>query len=234
MAGILIAEALNSDGMLQQLLRPTHEVVTAVDMKSALAELKKDTFDLVIIDLHFDESRMFDLMQVIHAMPRYANKPIICIASRSTSITQVVYEGMSFTARALGAWMFLDLYKKHQGTHDELLRIIERCLTGEARRITQAARLDLHQHRQKIHKLRMEIQNEEWSPELEEKLADMREKLTTLLEHCELHMESLSQQETIDESRELKDRVSESVTQAEDKATRIERKANAQRSASGR
>jgi CheY-like chemotaxis protein len=227
MARILIAEPAEGDEFLESLLKPRHELVVVATMNSAVTRLKKDTFDLIIIDLHFDESRMFDLMNVIRAMSKYDEKPIICVASKSTRITQTVIDGMSFTARALGAWMFLDLqkYNQTQDHQDELLRIFERCLTGEARKTTQAARVDLHQRRQEIHKLRLEIEKAQWSPEMDKKVAEMRQDLMALLaEHCELHMETISQQEAIDESRDNKDRVSECVTQTEDKATRTERK----------
>lgn len=53
----------------------------------------------------------------------------------------------------------------------------------------------------------------------------MRRKLTTLLvDVCDLNIDSIAQQEQVDESRHLKDRVSESVIASEDEATRGERK----------
>ena len=62
------------------------------------------------------------------------------------------------------------------------------------------------------------------APDLDAKLIEMRQKLTALLlEHCDLNLDTIFLQETIDFSRDLKDRVCEEVIEAEDKA-RSERK----------
>lgn len=226
MARILIADTEEKDSLIQNLLKPKHELVVVTTMSQAAIELKRQPFDLVIIDLHFDESRMFDAMHLVKSIPRNADTPIIGISSRISRIPRAIMDGMSFTARALGAWMFLDVheYNQTQDPEAEVLRVIERCLVGEARRATHEARADVHKQRQDIHRLRLRIEQEEWSPELDRMLIEMRQKLTALLlQQCELHMVNMSQQEVIDESRDLKDRVAESVMADEDKSTRSER-----------
>lgn len=227
MARILIADTQEKDSFIQHLLKPKHEPVVVTTMSQAAIELKRQAFDLIIIDLHFDESRMFDAMHLVKAIPKNADKPVICLGSQNSSVTRAVSDSLSFTARAIGAWMYLDLptYNQTQDPQAEVLRLIERCLVGEARKATQAERVDVQKQRAEIHQLRLKIEKEEWSAELDEKLVEMREKLTgLLLQNCDLHLGSILQQEAIDESRDLKDRVSESVTQGEDKATRKERK----------
>jgi CheY-like chemotaxis protein len=228
MAKIFIADTKDGKAFLRTLLEPNHELTVVTSMTDAAAALKEKTFDLIIIDLHFDESRMYDAMHLVKAIPKNANKPIICFGSQQqTRMPQTVNDALNFATKALGAWMFIDLhtYNQAKDPNDELSRVIERCLVGEARKVSQAERLDLHKQREEIHRLRLKIENEEWSAELDEKLIEIRHKLTgLLLQNCDLHLDSISQQEAIDKSRDLKDRVSESVTQGEDKATRKERK----------
>jgi CheY-like chemotaxis protein len=228
MANIFIADTKNENAFLQNLLQPAHELTVVTSMIEAAAALKAKTFDLIIIDLHFDESRMYDAMHLVKAIPKNADKPIICFGSQlNTRMPQPVTDALNFATKAMGAWMFLDLHKYNQTQEpdDELLRLIERCLVGEARKASQAERLDVHKQREEIHRLRVKIEDAEWSPELDEELVEMRHKLTgLLLQHCDLQLGSILQQEVIDKSRDLKDRVSESVTQGEDKATRKERK----------
>lgn len=226
MARILIAEEHGEDSFIQNLLKPKHELVVVTTMREAATTLKSQLFDLIIIDLHFDESRMFDALHLVKSISKNADKPIIGIASRRGRVLRTVQDGLDFTARAMGAWMFLDVheYNKTRDPDAEVLRVIERCLVGEARKANRKARFDLQKERHEIHRLRSKIEYEEWSEEVEEKLVELRHKLRDLLlTLCDLNMGSINQQERVDESRHQLDRVSKSVVEAEDQATRAER-----------
>jgi CheY-like chemotaxis protein len=227
MARILIAEEEQNESLIQTLLRPKHELVVVTTMSQAATVLRDQVFDLIIIDLYFDESRMFDLMHLARSISKSADKPIICIGSRSGRMHRPVNDGLDFTVRALGAWMFLDVHNYNQ-TKDPraaILRVIERCLIGAARKATHKARVDLQAQRDEIHRLRTNIENEEWSEEVEAQLVQLRHNLTALLLNlCDMNLGNIAQQELIDESRSQRDRVSPGVVMAEDSATRAERK----------
>lgn len=142
MAKIFVAESEQSFSYIQNLLNSKHELVSVKTLRDAAAKLKKQSFDLIIIDLYFDESRMFEAMQLAKTIPKNADKPIICMAT--SQIRAPFIDSVDFTARALGAWMFIDVYE-HGQTGDaksELLRVIERCLAGDARKATRAARVE--------------------------------------------------------------------------------------------
>jgi response regulator RpfG family c-di-GMP phosphodiesterase len=224
---ILIADSRKDESLIQNLLASEFEVIAVTTIKQATKALKEEQFDLIMVDVSFDESRMFDVLQLSKAHPLSAETPVICFAVEVTPIGRVVHESLCFTVRALGAWMFLSL---HDLAHvemrrAELLRVIQRCLTGEERKKTQAARVDVHKRRLDIHQLRVDVETEDWSQQLEDRLLQIRADLTTLLhELCDLQIGSISQQESIDESRRMKDYVDVSVVEAEDEATRIERK----------
>jgi hypothetical protein len=115
--------------------------------------------------------------------------------------------------------MYLDRekYSDLENPDDELRRIIERCLTGEARKEIQADRLDIHKQREQLLKLRQALANQAWSVDLEDRVADLREKLAAvLLELSELQIASMAHQEIIAESERLEDRVSTRVQNGED------------------
>jgi hypothetical protein len=83
----------------------------------------------------------------------------------------------------------------------------------------------VHERRKEIHELRSAIHKADWSQQTEEQLDTLRNKLMTLLvELCELQLDTLSEQEIIDDSRQHKDSVADSVLAGEDTATRSERK----------
>lgn len=227
MPKVFIADAQQSGSFIQKLLEPEFDVVAVTTMKQADKLLKAERFDLILIDVHFDESRMFEIMQLARILPLNSDKPIICFAIQDSAIMRIVEESLTFTARALGAWMFLALHNRAEieQDSDELLRVIRRCLTGEERKKTHAARLEVHKRRIHIHQMRLQVERQEWSQEIEKALTEMRADLTALLhEVCDLQIGSISQQDSIDESRRMKDYVNESITDAEDEATRAERR----------
>ncbi len=227
MAQILLADNQANNSFTQNLLKDKHEFVVATSMGKAATALKSEVFDLIIIDLGFDESRMFEAMQLVKTISKNADKPVICISTGSAKIQRPLLDSVDFTARAMGAWMFLDVndYNQTQSQKSELLRVIDRCLLSYARKETSRARLDLHQQRIEIHRLRSNIEHAEWSNDYEERLVELRKKLAALLVNvCDLSIGTFSHQEEIDELRGQHDFVSDSVVSAEDVATRSERK----------
>ena len=59
--------------------RPTYTLI-ATTMAEAVAKLKEEEVDLIMISVYFDESRMFDLMSQCKAIPKNAKTPIISFA----------------------------------------------------------------------------------------------------------------------------------------------------------
>lgn len=226
MARILVADE-EAKSVLNAILGDTHQLKNVANIVTAAEALTKEDFDLIAIDIHFDDSRMFDLLHLVKTIPRNADTPIVCIHSKGTELTSVFKESLVFSTRALGAWMLVDV---HEFGHTEqekarFHRVIERCLAGERRKVTLAAREELHRKRQEIHQLRMEIQEGRWSSRTEQTLAELRQKLTGLLvDLCDLQMNTIAQQEVVDDSREHHDVVLETVIASENKLTRSERK----------
>jgi hypothetical protein len=218
MPRIFIAATTDDEAAIARILGDKHEIVTAHVMSEALAKVKNEAFDLVMIGVHFDQSRMFDLLRELHKV-QYADTPVICFCTRDTPLTRAAHESIDLASKALGAWMYLD-HQKYNDTatpDDELRRVIERCLTGEARKEIQAERMDINKQREQLLRLRQALADKEWSIDLEDRLAVLREQLAqVLLELSELQIASIAQQEIVAESNRLEDRVSLPVHNAED------------------
>lgn len=216
MARIFIAATADDTSALERILGEKHEFIKVNVMSEAIVKLQEKAFDLVIISVHFDQSRMFDLLRELHTA-RYDDTPIICFCKRDT-LTRTTHESIDVASRALGAWMYLDYqkYNDRDNPDDELRRVIERCLTGEARKEIQSDRMDIHKQREQLLRLRQALADKEWSVDLEDRVAELREKLAeVLLELSELQIASFAQQEIIAESKKLEDRVSLPVQIAE-------------------
>jgi hypothetical protein len=143
-----------------------------------------ESFDLIVAGLHFDESRMFELIRTVQKSQQNANKPIICFCSHDTKFSRLIDESLQVSTKVLGAWMYLadHLYRDSENPDAEIRRIIERCLTKEARNEIQLQRIDIHRQRLDNQRLRLLLQEQEWSPELKEYLAYMKDELELLTE----------------------------------------------------
>jgi hypothetical protein len=65
---------------------------------------------MVIIGVHFDESRMFTLVGDIRANPKYRNIPILVVLSPGQyAFSAIAVEGIDRAVTALGANGFLNL-----------------------------------------------------------------------------------------------------------------------------
>lgn len=216
MARIFIAATTADKGFIERILGDSHELITSDALSEALAKIKDEVFDLVMISLHFDQSRMFDLLRELHTA-QY-DTPVICFCARDTTLTRTAHNSIDVATKALGAWMYLD-HQKYNDTDspdDELRRVIERCITGEVRKEIQSDRMDIHKQREKLLRLRQALADKEWTVDLEDRVAELREKLAqVLLELSELQIASIAQQELVAESRRLDDRVSLPVETAE-------------------
>jgi len=71
---------------------------------------EEDDLRMVIIGVHFDESRMFTLLDDIRACPKHGNVPILVVLSPGQyAFSEIAVEGIERAVTALGANGFLNL-----------------------------------------------------------------------------------------------------------------------------
>src|ERR671937_305599 len=78
-------------------------------LAAALRALAGEDFDLVLIGMHFDDSRMFDLLHAVRAGGRNRAVPIICYRMRPLAFMALSTQVIEVTVKALGAQAFADL-----------------------------------------------------------------------------------------------------------------------------
>lgn len=224
MSLILIADTLEGAVTLQRIL-DGHELVVVHTLEEAKTKLEELTFDLIVAALHFDESHMFELFREVSKHPNNASKPIISFCSRDTEMTRVMHESLSCSTTVLGAWMYLNehAYNVYKDPDAELRRVMERCLTEEARKELHQQRLDIQKQRIQIQQLRVMLQAQEWSPQMNEYLVGLRHELELLLlQVTTLQSSAANQRASVISSRDQKDRVSENVTIKENDMSLLE------------
>ncbi len=226
MARILVASITNGIAVMERLLGEEHELLIATTMAEAVDKLEKEDVDLIMIGVHFDDSRMFDLMSQCKTITKNANKPIISFCTRDTPLTRTMHDSIDLATKALGAWIYLDQhdYNVKRNPDAEVRRVIERCLVSTERKKTKEKRADIQKQREELLRLRLALDAEEWSIDLEDKVADLRQKLSdVLLELSQAQSNSVSQQTKLAESKDLEDRVSHQVRLDENITAREER-----------
>src|SRR3954468_11838376 len=103
---ILVADGQDIDARIGAILKP-HELTFVRTLGEALRALERNDFDLLVIGVHFDESRMFDLLRQVRADERYRHKPVVCVASQRFD-TPISLQGLEIATRALAASAFID------------------------------------------------------------------------------------------------------------------------------
>jgi hypothetical protein len=66
-------------------------------------------FDMIVVAVHFDDSRMFDLLRHLQASGRHGAAPVVCVRSQQFASPAIGIEGLEIATKALGARLFLDL-----------------------------------------------------------------------------------------------------------------------------
>jgi PleD family two-component response regulator len=128
---ILVADTSDSDRRLSAILAG-QDVMFARTIGEAQRVLAQQQFDLVMIGVHFDDSRMFDLVRHVRAGGHHAGKPVACVRShRFISAAAISLEGLEIAARALACNVFLDLTKYPDDAHGnaEVRKLLDALLT---------------------------------------------------------------------------------------------------------
>lgn len=92
--------------ILRPMIAGRCQVVPAFTMQVAM-ELVRDRIHLAVCSLHFDESRMFDLLSYMRiAVPKL---PVVCCAMLPTQLSEAAMHDLTVAAREMGAADFLDM-----------------------------------------------------------------------------------------------------------------------------
>jgi hypothetical protein len=86
------------------------ELVTAYSVAEALREVEGGV-ELVLCNVRFDDSRMFDFLGALNTMPHPRRVPVICCRVARSPISAGSRRGIELALEALGVLAFLDLHE---------------------------------------------------------------------------------------------------------------------------
>ena len=104
----LILVADHSDARISAMLNG-HDLSFVRTLDEAKATLSGRNFDLIVIGVHFDESRMFDLLRHVRWQERHRATPVVCVLSADFARHAIAAEGLEIAVKALGGTAYVDL-----------------------------------------------------------------------------------------------------------------------------
>jgi hypothetical protein len=107
-ANVLAAAVPEMDEKLRECL-PDHHLTFVRSMLDAMSALRHDAYQLVVIGIDFDESRMLELLQYVRSVPRYEAVPVVCVHGAEMNLSETVLKNIDVAVKALGGIGFLNL-----------------------------------------------------------------------------------------------------------------------------
>ena len=86
------------------------ELAAAYSVAQALTEVEAGV-ELVLCNVRFDDSRMFDFLGALNAMPSSRRVPVICCRVARSPISAGSRRGIELALEALGVAAFLDMHE---------------------------------------------------------------------------------------------------------------------------
>ena len=105
---ILVADTPDGDRRLSAILSG-HDLAFVRTLGEAQRAHAREQFALVLIGVHFDDSRMFDLLRHLQASDARAGCAVICMRSQQFASNAITIEGLEIATKTLGCNLFLDL-----------------------------------------------------------------------------------------------------------------------------
>jgi len=123
MRKVLIADNPHLHAELQ-LCFPGSQTTCFETLEAALQALSTESFDLVVVGLHFDGLKMFELLAAVRKDKNAP--PVVCVKIRPSFLSEEIQISLGAAVRALGGLGFLDLTaagtEERSRTIDALIR----------------------------------------------------------------------------------------------------------------
>ena len=106
---VLVAGTPDAIAALIEVVRDGAVIVPAYSVKEALAELEAGEFDTIACNVRFDESRMFEFLQLLtERKPGHAAR-VVAFRADESSLTNSTRSAIRHALEALGVERFVDL-----------------------------------------------------------------------------------------------------------------------------
>jgi CheY-like chemotaxis protein len=128
---ILVADMPETDSRLTGILKG-YLLAFVRTLDDAMRALKTQKHDLLLVGVHFDDSRMFDMLRRIRSDPRCKDLPVVCFRGFRRGSIAISSETLDIVCRALNANAFVDLtsYADNEEGNRALRAAVDRLSQG--------------------------------------------------------------------------------------------------------
>lgn len=110
MRRVLVAGSQDAVDAARAVLGGEFELAAAYSVTEALKEVERGV-ELVLCNVRFDDSRMFDFLGALNAMPRARRLPVVCCRVARSPVSAGARRGIELALEALGVLAFLDMHE---------------------------------------------------------------------------------------------------------------------------
>jgi hypothetical protein len=107
---VLVAGTQDAVDTARAVLGGEFELTAAYSVTQALKEVEGGV-ELVLCNVRFDDSRMFDFLGALNAMPRPRRLPVVCCRVARSPVSAGARRGIELALEALGVLAFLDMHE---------------------------------------------------------------------------------------------------------------------------
>jgi len=104
---VLVADVPEGATRVARCLGLKHDISVTHSLSDALSKIKSTDFDLIVSGVHFDESRMFELLNAVRNHQSLKSKPFVCIRELESTLFDDNKDGIVMAANHMDA-CFLD------------------------------------------------------------------------------------------------------------------------------
>jgi hypothetical protein len=115
---VLVAGTRQGIASVREVLAGEAELIGAQSVVEALAEVDRGGLDLIICNIRFDDSRMFDFLGALGDRPTARGVPVICCRVLHRPLSVGARRAIALALEALGVAEFVDMQaiEEEQGT----------------------------------------------------------------------------------------------------------------------
>jgi len=132
-AKILIADVPELEDVFRSCFGAAHDVTYAPSYAEALDAIAASRYDLIVVGMHFGESRMFDVIRFTRLDGRNRSTPVVAVRGLASDLAEETHRAVENAVEALGGNAFVE-FTLDRDSLTAACRAIERHLpTREAR-----------------------------------------------------------------------------------------------------
>ncbi|HEX2567643.1 MAG TPA: hypothetical protein VHL85_12345 [Burkholderiales bacterium] len=130
-AKVLVADVPELEDVFRSCFSPVHDVTYVPSYPEAMDAIAANRYDLIVVGMHFGESRMFDLIRFTRLERRNRTTPVVAVCGLPSEFSEDTHRAVEHAVEALGGNGFVQ-FTLERDSLTAACRAIERHLPTHA------------------------------------------------------------------------------------------------------